>query len=121
MTIDSDGGNAPTYESKAVGELHLNHLADAEGTIRRAMERKLNTDVYALVLYFIAFLRGDAEAISQTAAVARSSRSTEDMIAHLEALALARSGRLQEARRMSCGRRRDRASERVSTNGPRFS
>ena len=103
MTIDSDGGNAPTYESKAVGQLHLNRLADAEATIRRAMERKLDTDVYALVSYFIAFLRGDAEAISRTAAVARSSRSTEDMIAHLEALVLARSGRLQDARRMSSG------------------
>jgi predicted Zn-dependent protease len=64
------------------------------------MERKLDTDAFALVPYFIAFLRGDAEAISRTAAVARSRRSTEDMIAHLEALVLARSGRLQEARRI---------------------
>jgi eukaryotic-like serine/threonine-protein kinase len=99
IAIDSD--LAPTYESKAIAELHLNRLADAEATIRRAMERDLATDGLVLAPYFIAFLRGDAEAISRTAAVARSRRSTEDMIAHLEALVLARSGRLQEARRIS--------------------
>ena len=35
------------------------------------------------------------------AALAREQRATEDMISHVEALALARSGRLQEARRTS--------------------
>ena len=54
------------------------------------MERKLDSDGYVLVPYFIAFLRDDAEVISRTAAVARSRRSTEDMIAHLEALVLRR-------------------------------
>jgi len=103
MALVPEGTTALSSESKAGAELNLNRLADAEATIRRAMERKLNTDVYALVLYFIAFLRGDAEAMSRTAAVARSSRPTEDMIAHLEALVLARSGRLQEARQSSSG------------------
>ena len=45
----------------------------------------------------------------RTAALAKGKRSAEDMISHLEALALARSGRLQDARRTSSGRRRDRA------------
>ena len=103
ITMNSDGRAAPTYEAKASAELNLNRLADAEVTIRQAMDRKLDGDGSVLVLYFIAFLRGDAEAISRTAAAARSRRSTEDMIAHLEALVLARSGRLQEARRMSAG------------------
>ncbi len=103
MTINSDGGSAPTYDAKASAQLNLNRLADAEVTIRQAMERKLESDGSVLVPYFIAFLRGDAEAISRTAAAARSRRSTEDMIAHLEALVLARSGRLQEARRIASG------------------
>ena len=54
-----------------------------------------------MVPYFIAFLKGDGEDIRRKAALARGKRSTEDMISHLEALALARSGRLQEARRTS--------------------
>ena len=39
--------------------------------------------------------------LKRTATAARKSPATEDIISHLEALALARSGRLQDARRMS--------------------
>ena len=101
LAIDPD--LAPTLASRAVAELHLNRLADAEVSIRRATDRKLHADELVLLPYLIAFLRGDAEAMSRTASAARSRRSTEDMIAHLEALVLARSGRLQEARRMASG------------------
>jgi serine/threonine protein kinase/tetratricopeptide (TPR) repeat protein len=99
LAIDPD--LAPTHDTKAFAELHLNRLEDAEATIRQGLERRLDTDAFVLVPYFIAFLRGDAEAMSRTAAAARSRRSTEDMIAHLEALVLARAGRLHEARRSS--------------------
>ena len=51
--------------------------------------------------YFVAFLKGTDDELRRTADAARKVRSTEDMISHLEALALARSGRLQDARRMS--------------------
>ena len=54
-----------------------------------------------LIPYFVAFLKGDDDELRRTATVARKSPATEDMISHLEALALARSGRLQDARRMS--------------------
>ena len=84
--------------SKAFSELYLNRLDDAEATVRRAEERKLASD-YFLVRYFIAFVRGDGEGMRQQAAIARASRSTEDMISHLEALRLARSAQLQDARR----------------------
>ena len=59
------------------------------------------TSEYFLIRYFIAFLRGDGEGMSQQAAIARASRSTEDLISHLEALRLAGSARLQDARRTS--------------------
>ena len=103
MALRSDGGSAPTHDAKAFAELHLDRLADAEATISHARERNLDSDGSVLVPYFIAFLRGDAAAVGRTAAAARSRRATEDMIAHLEALVLARSGRLQEARRSSSG------------------
>ena len=54
--------------SKAYSELYLNRLDAAEATIRRAEERKLASD-YFLVRYFIAFLRGDGEGMSQQAAI----------------------------------------------------
>ena len=100
MALDPEGGSAASTNSKAYAELHLNRLDAAEATIRRAEERKLASE-YFLVRYFIAFLRGDGEGMSQQAAMARASRSTEDLISHLEALRLAGSARLQDARRTS--------------------
>jgi eukaryotic-like serine/threonine-protein kinase len=99
--IALDPDIAAPYNRKMFGELHLNRLADAEATIRQARERKLENETFFLVPYFIALLRGDAEAIDRTAAAARSRRSLEDMMSHVEALVQARSGRLQEARRRS--------------------
>jgi eukaryotic-like serine/threonine-protein kinase len=96
--IDPEGGTALSRGSKAYSELYLNRLDAAEATIRRAEERKLASD-YFLVRYFIAFVRGDGEGMRQQAAIARASRSTEDLISHLEALRLAGSAQLQDARR----------------------
>ena len=70
-------------------------------TVRRATERKLESPDLLLIPYFVAFLKGIDDELRRTAALARKSPSTEDIISHLEALALARSGRLQDARRMS--------------------
>jgi len=98
MALDPEGGSALSYNNKAHSELNLNRLDAAEATIRRAEERKLASN-YFLVRYLIAFVRGDGEGMRQQAAIARASRSTEDLIAHLEALRLAGSGQLQDARR----------------------
>ena len=102
IALDPDSALAPAFGSKAFSELYLNRLADAEATVRRAMdEHKFEFQEYELVRYFIAFLNGDAEDIARKAALARAKRPSEDMMSHLEALALARSGRLQDARRTS--------------------
>ena len=97
-SIALSGGSAPAYGSKAYSELYLSRLDAAEATIRRAEEDKFASN-YFLVRYFIAFVRGDAEGMRQQAAIARASRSTEDLISHLEALRLAGSAQLQDARR----------------------
>ena len=98
QALSPEGGSASSHGSKAYSELYLNRPDAAEATIRRAEERKLAFD-YFLVRYFIAFLRGDGEGVRQQAAIARASRSTEDLISHLEALRLAGSAQLQDARR----------------------
>jgi serine/threonine protein kinase/tetratricopeptide (TPR) repeat protein len=92
---------SPAYGNKAGGELALNRLADAEVSVRRAIERKLDIPEFFLMPYFIALLNGDAEEIKRKAELARAKPFTQDMVSHLEALELARSGRLQEARRAS--------------------
>jgi tetratricopeptide (TPR) repeat protein len=92
---------APAHGNKAFGELHLNRLADAEVSVRQAIERKLDIPEFFLMPYFIALLNGDAEEIKRKAELARAKPFTQDMMSHLEALELARCGRLQEARRAS--------------------
>jgi eukaryotic-like serine/threonine-protein kinase len=99
--IALDPDEPPSYSTRALSNLYFNRLADAELTIRRAEERKFDNREFFLVRYFIAFLGGDADDIRRKAALARAKPSTDDMISHLEALVLARSGRLQDARRTS--------------------
>jgi hypothetical protein len=92
---------APSYNSKAVSQLRLNRLDDAEATLQRAAEYQLEYPEFVLRRYSIAFLKGDDERMRRNAALAREQRATIDTISHLEALALARSARLQEAGRTS--------------------
>ena len=91
----------PTYGSKAFNQLYLNRLDDALLTVRRATERKLQSSDLSLIPYAVAFLKGDDEELRRTGTVGTKNPGLVDLIPHLEALALARSGRLQEARRMS--------------------
>jgi tetratricopeptide (TPR) repeat protein len=94
----------PTYGSKARNQLHLNRLDDALLTIRQARERKFDSPEFLLIQYFVAFLKGTPESNierERIATLARKNPSAEDVITHVEALALARSGRLRDARRKS--------------------
>jgi serine/threonine protein kinase/tetratricopeptide (TPR) repeat protein len=100
IALAADGGSAAAYTSKAFSELFLNRLDDAESTIRRAEENKLRGELF-LIRFFIAFLKGDAEGVKREAALGRATRTSEDLMSHLDALALARAARLQDARRTS--------------------
>jgi tetratricopeptide (TPR) repeat protein len=79
----------------------LNRLDDASLTVRLALERGLDSDTLVQTRYFVAFLTGNENELRRIATAARKSPATEDIISHVEALALARSGQLQEARRMA--------------------
>jgi eukaryotic-like serine/threonine-protein kinase len=91
----------PAYANRAFNQLYLNRLDDALLTSTRATERNLERGALLLVPYFVAFLKADDEELKRTATAARKSPELVDRVPHLEALVLARSGRLQDARRMS--------------------
>jgi eukaryotic-like serine/threonine-protein kinase len=93
--------HTPAYVNRAHNQVRLNRLDDALLTMGRAAERKLESSSMLLIPYFVAFLKGDDDELARSAAVARKSPAEEDNISHLEALALARSGRLVDARRTS--------------------
>ena len=100
--IDLDPDLTPAYINKAMNQLYLNRLDDAVQTLRRATERSVKSPEWFLwVWYFVAFLKGDDDELREMATAARNNPFLEDIISHLEALALARSGRLHDARRMS--------------------
>jgi serine/threonine protein kinase/tetratricopeptide (TPR) repeat protein len=99
--IALDPDLTPAYGNRARNQLFLNRLDDALLTVRRATQRKLESVDFLLVQYFVAFLKGSEDELKRLATVVRKSPSAEDIISHLEALAFARSGRLQEAGRMS--------------------
>ena len=91
----------PAYSNKAFNQLRLHRLDDALLTLQSAAERKLEHTSLLLIPYFVAFLKGTDDELARSAAVARKSPAVEDMISHLEALAMARSGQLRDARRTS--------------------
>ena len=99
--IALDPDLTPAYVNRAINQLFLNRPDDALLTLRRATERKLESpEWFLLVPYFVAVLKSSDDELRGMAAAARNSPA-EDIISHLEALALARSGRLQDARRMA--------------------
>ena len=103
LTLSPEGAT-PTYAGKARNQLHLNRVDDALLTVRQATERKLDSPDLPLIQYFVAFLKGTPgsnDELGRIVTLARKSPSAEDLISHVEALALARCGRLQDARRMS--------------------
>jgi tetratricopeptide (TPR) repeat protein/predicted Ser/Thr protein kinase len=101
IALDPDSN--PAYGNRAFNQLMLNRLDDALLTVRRAAERKLESESLLLTQYFVAFLTGNDDELRRTVTAARKSPASEDAISHIEALALARSGQLQDARRMAEG------------------
>ncbi len=98
--IALDPDLTPAYANKAFQQLVLSRLDDALLTIRLASERGLDSDNLVQTRYLVAYLTGNENELRRIATAARKSSATEDIISHVEALALARSGQLQEARRM---------------------
>ena len=99
--IALDPDLTPAYSNKAFNQLFLNHLDDALLTVGRATERKFEAVEFSLVQYFVAFLKGTDDEFRRMGTAVKKSPAAEDIISHLEALALARAGRLHDARRMA--------------------
>jgi tetratricopeptide (TPR) repeat protein len=99
LALDPDV--SPAYSNKAFHQLLMNRPDDALLTGERARARNLDFDNLRLMTYFVAFLRGNDDERRRSAEAARKSAAGEDLMSHLDALVLAGSARLQDARRMS--------------------
>jgi len=92
--IFSYGGLTATY-------FFLDRFPEVESTLQRASERKMENANLLVIRYNLAVLRNDKDQMDRVAALAKGKQRAEHAVAHAEALALARSGRLEAARRSS--------------------
>jgi len=83
------------YGSLAQSYFFLDRFPEAESALQRAPAQNSNMLV---VRYTIAMLKGDKDQMDRVVALAKGRQGTEYRLAHAEALALARSGRLRAAR-----------------------
>jgi tetratricopeptide (TPR) repeat protein len=89
------------YGNLASSYFFLDRFSEAESTLQQAYERKLENANHLVMRYSIALLNGDSDQMNRVMARARSKQGAEHRLAHANALALARSGRLRDARRSS--------------------
>ncbi|HSB15470.1 MAG TPA: protein kinase [Bryobacteraceae bacterium] len=91
----------PGYGGLASSYYFLDRFPEAESTLQQASEHKLENSMFLVYRYMIAVLEGDNDKVGRVMALARGKRGSEHPLAHAEALALVRSGRLRAARRSS--------------------
>ena len=103
----------PSYVSEIWGYVGLNRLNDAEHALREAIGRAPDLPLVESVVFQIAFLKGDAAGMERQVSLIRG-KPREEWILHLQALVLARGGRLEAA--MQSARH---AIERASAAGQR--
>jgi tetratricopeptide (TPR) repeat protein len=99
--IAADPNEMLAYSNLAYGYFFLDRFGEAESVIQRAAERKLAGPGLLLMRYNIAVFKSDKDQMDRVIAFAKGKHELEHWLAHEEALALARSGRLQAARQSS--------------------
>jgi serine/threonine protein kinase len=98
IAISPDAGQVtPAYYSLVWGQIGLGRPTDAEQALRQAVARADYLDALPDA-YHIAFLKADAPGMQRQIALAKGKPGVEDWVFNLQALALARAGRLGDAR-----------------------
>ena len=97
--IRLDGTIPFPYSNIAIHNRSLNQFAEAEDILRLGAERKLEIPEFLVNRYYLAFLKGDQAEMEREIARAPEEHA-EDEISHHQALVLARSGRMGQARTM---------------------
>jgi len=89
------------YANLAISYMALQRLGEAENTLQRASERKLEIPDLLVLRYVMAFLKGDNVGMEHEAALARERPGVDDWMSNSEGFVLAYSGHLEAARKMS--------------------
>ena len=101
VALGLDPGFSIGYLNLAIDYMALDHMNEAENTLRRASEHKLEIPDFFVLRYVIAFLKGDKVGMARESALARERRGMDDWMSNSEGFVLAYSGHLEAARKMS--------------------
>jgi serine/threonine protein kinase/tetratricopeptide (TPR) repeat protein len=101
IAIELDPDLVPSYSSLVRGQIHLGRISEARQALERM--RAVAPDVSPTLMhsYHVSFLEGDTAALPQLVSLSKGKAGAEDEVSHLEALRLARAGRLAEAAQAS--------------------
>lgn len=92
--IDLNPGNAVAYTNLAIAFMHLNRFEEAKAVCDEALEKKLDSSGLRANLYYLAFIRGDADEVRrQTEWFA--GKPDEYIAQNLQSLAALFSGRVK--------------------------
>jgi serine/threonine protein kinase/tetratricopeptide (TPR) repeat protein len=89
------------YLNLSFGNQYLGRLPEAEKALGRATEHKIDMPEFVIQRFDLAFLKGDQAAMDRELARAQGNSPAEIDIDYHEALVLAYTGRLEQARKMS--------------------
>jgi serine/threonine protein kinase len=78
----------PGYSGVALGNYFLDRFPEAESTLQRASERKLENPSWLAMRYNIAVLKGDKDQMDRVVGLAKGKRGAEHLMAYAEALGL---------------------------------
>jgi tetratricopeptide (TPR) repeat protein len=96
LELNPDAG--PAYVNRAWASVFLDRPEDADRYIHIGLEHKPELSELFVTQYYASFLKGDPNGMEKAAAFAAGKPMAEDWIIHSQAAALARSGRLRQAR-----------------------
>jgi len=89
------------YLNLSFGNQYLGRLPEAEKALQRATDHKIEMPEFLIQRFDLAFLKGDQAAMDREVARAQGESRAEEDIDYHQALVLAYTGHLEQARRMS--------------------
>jgi eukaryotic-like serine/threonine-protein kinase len=89
------------YSNLSASYVALDRVDEAEKALQRASDRRLEMPDFFVQRYILSFLKGDNAGMEREATEARGKPVAEEWISNSESFALAYSGHLEEARKMS--------------------
>jgi serine/threonine protein kinase/tetratricopeptide (TPR) repeat protein len=88
------------YISLVIVNTLLGRMAEAEAVLKRVSERNFQNTDFLIYRYYLAFLKRDVAEMERQAALAQGRQGADGPMSHHQAMVLAHSGRLSQARAM---------------------